>query len=355
MAMLLAGELRAQESTTGSALRFGSLVADYGHIREDGGAVACRYEAINEGEQPIVVTEVITSCGCTTAKYERKPIPPGGRFTLELRYDPMNRPGRIDRTIYVGVSDLSDHIKLRMVGYVTPRERSIEELYPFDMGGGLRLQSNFHAFAYVEHGKSVECRIGYANNSDRPIEIYFSPVRSSGALRIEYTDRIEPHTTGDITLCYSLAEHSSRYGTLDDKLKVVVNGKASETLLTTYAIAVDNFDNVDDISAPRGSISKNIIKFGEVNSEELYLEEWFELRNEGGSPLVVRTVECSNDALRCSIARNTTIAPGATQRFTVKLRPALMGSDTPYVGRVTLITNDPIRPMQVVRVNAIAK
>lgn len=351
-ALLSVQPTTAQDDTV-SKLHFDSTTYDYGHIREDGGAVSCIFTATNTSDKPIVVMNVITSCGCTTARYERRPVEAGGRFKMELSYDPMNRPGRIDRYIYVEVSDSEQKIKLRITGNVTPRNRTVDEIYPFDMGGGLRLQSNFHAFAYVEHGKEVSTQIGYVNNSDHDIEIHLTPVASSGALRTSYSHSIAPRATGDITLTYRLAEGSTRYGTLDDRMRIVVDGIPSETLLSTYAIAVDNFDNTDDISAPRVEVSKKIIKFGEVNCDNSIYKDDFEIKNVGQTPLIVRCTEVSGDAVSCDIARNVAIAPGGSVSVVVRLNTRHIDPDAPYVARITLITNDPIKPMQVIRISAL--
>lgn len=338
-----------------SKLHFAETTFDYGHVKEDGGAVTASFEARNTGDEPVVVVEVMTSCGCTTPRFERKPIAAGETFSLEIRYDPMNRPGRIDRDIFVRASDSDKDIKLHITGNVLPRQKSIEEIYPFDMGGGLRLESNFHAFAYVEHGKSVETRIGYVNHSDRTIAVRISPTTASGALRTEYDTPIPPHASGDIVLRYRLAENSSRYGTLEDVMRVTVDGKPSSTLLSTHAIAVDNFDSTDDISAPSVEIPINIIKFGEVNRTGKPERRSFEVRNTGATPLTIRKAETNSEAIRCVIDNDTTIAPGQSRHFTVEFSPSKVGRDGAYVARLFLITDDPKHPMQTLRVNAILR
>lgn len=353
----LCGILAAAHGSTAaqSKLQFSQTEFDYGQVKEDGGAVTARFEARNTGSEPVVVLEVMTSCGCTTPYFERKPIAAGETFGLEIRYDPMNRPGRIDRDIFVRASDSDKDIKLHITGRVMPRQKSIEEIYPFDMGGGLRLESNFHAFAYVEHGKSIETRIGYVNHSDRQITVRISPTVVSGALRVEYDPSIPPHASGDIVLRYRLADNSSRYGTLEDILRVIVDGRPSQTQLSTHAIAVDNFDDADDISAPRSEIPINIIKFGEVNRAASTLRRQFEVRNTGQTPLCIRKAEVNSEAIRCVISSNTTIAPGQSRQFTVEFTPSKVGRDGAYVARLFLITDDPRHPMQTLRVNAILK
>ncbi|MDR0907029.1 MAG: DUF1573 domain-containing protein [Rikenellaceae bacterium] len=41
----------------------------------------------NTGAEPLVITSVETSCGCTSVEYERQPIAPGARGRLSFRFD----------------------------------------------------------------------------------------------------------------------------------------------------------------------------------------------------------------------------------------------------------------------------
>ena len=112
--LLCLAPLTAQQS----ALRFSSEVCDLGHIAEDGGCCSGRFEATNCGPQSIEVVEIITTCGCTSAIYTPGSVGVGECFIFEVRYDPMNRPGRIDKSIFVRTSDSDAEIPLRIVGYV---------------------------------------------------------------------------------------------------------------------------------------------------------------------------------------------------------------------------------------------
>ena len=338
----------------GSALSFLSTTLDLGHIAEDGGSVLGCFEARNIGEQPMEVKSVVATCGCTSTSYERGVVGAGESFKLQVRFDPMNRPGRIDKHIFVEVSDADRPIELRLVGYVTPRERSVDEVYPFDMGAGLRFNSNFRAFGYVEHGKSVELRVGYINTSDRTVALAIRSVASSGALSIVAPRCIAAQEAGDIVLSYSLPINSDLYGSLDDRFEVLINDVKSSILLTTNAIAVDNFDAVDDISAPRVDISKNIIKFGEVNCANVVLKQTFELKNVGESPLVIRSVDSTYEAVTCSVKVGTVVPPGTTLSIDVELNPSYIEDrDNPFVARLRFVTNDPIKPLHTLRVSAL--
>lgn len=336
-----------------SGLHFDNMTLDFGHIAEDGGVVSRSIVAHNRGDSPIVIVDVVTACGCTTASFSRKPIAPGSSFTLDISYNPMNRPGRIDRRISVVVSDDTEPITLRLAGYVTPRERSVYEIYPFDMGGGLRLESSFHAFACIEHGKMAEVAIGYCNTSASDIDIEMVMEHSSGLLHIEMPSRIAAGERGDLRLRYATDEGSQVYGSIGDCIRLYVDGKAAQYPITTYAVVVDNFDQMDDISAPRLEISEKNIKFGDVKPSYGSLERSFTIRNSGGSTLILRRVEASHSALECNIGQDIRLEKGESLDISVRLDVGEIEHDEPFASRLQIICNDPIRPLQMVRVTAL--
>ena len=336
-----------------SALEFETTKIDFGTIQEEGGCQSRRFEAKNVGSTPVAVKEIVSTCDCTVVEYSTETIAPQGSFNFDVVYDPANRPGRFERKIFVVTSDSDTPIELEIRGRVTPRERSVEEIYPYDMGGGLRLESTFATFSYVEHGYEQLASIAYVNNSTETITLRLKPQLESGALKVEYPRSIEPGATGDITFCYSVPMRSRYYGSLDDRFVVEVNGVKSRFLLTSYAVAIDNFDDVDDIFSPRAVYSKKNIKFGDVNSASGSLDAYFTLQNGGKAPLIIRKVECDSKGVRCALRRGSTIADGESREVRLRLNPRRVESTSGSVTvRVHIITNDPVTPLQVIRVTA---
>ena len=169
---------------------------------------------------------------------------------------------------------------------------------------------------------------------------------------------IAPNDSGDILIRYSLPDSGDTYGTLTDVITLTINGKEARYALSSQAIAIDNFDLCDDISAPKAVISKNIIKFGEIFYSSQPSTQSITLRNEGATPLVVRTVECTIEAVEVLLERGTTIAPGQSIEVAIRLHPKAIESATwedmmPLVAQVRLITNDPLRPLQNLKVTAL--
>lgn len=351
--VLLLSSITTHAQSKDSVLQFANLSYDFGHIREDGGEVQCMFTATNNGDSDIYVTNITTSCGCTTATYSKENIAPNATFDLAVTFNPYNRPGRIDKHIFVSTSDTAQVITLQLKGYVQERERTIDELYPFDMGGGLRLRSNFHAFGYIEQGNTIEEHIGYANTSQRTLHISVESTDQSGLLRIDYPATIPAGATGDITLCYTAPVTSDIYGTIGDKMRITIDGNEARYPLSCEAIVTDNFSMVDDISAPRADISKKIIKFGEINGDNEVLEEVITIANSGASPLKLRRIESTSEALEC-VASSLTLQPNESAELRIRLyTKRITATEGLYSERLRIVTNDPVRPMQSIKVNAI--
>ena len=124
-------------------------------------------------------------------------------------------------------------------------------------------------------------------------------------------------------------------------------------ILSCEAIATDNFSMIDDISAPRADISKKIIKFGEINSDNRVLDEVITITNSGASPLKLRRIESTSKAVECA-ASALTLQPMESAELRIRLYTELIRPTEGLLSeRIRIITNDPIRPMQSIKVNAI--
>lgn len=347
--MLCTVNLYAQNSP----LKFESEKWNFGKIAEDGGNVEHKFVFTNATSKPIVILDVTTSCGCTTPSYSRKPIMSGEKGEIVVSIDPMNRPGHFSKVASVLTSASERVINLAIEGTIEPRVKSIEEQYPFDIGEGIRLSSNFHAFAYVGRGESVEQTIGWINTSKSDVRINFIEEQGSGLFTLEYPKVLPAGERGEMKLKYTVPAKSDKYGTLSDVYAIEVNGKKSRTSFSTHAIAVDKFDSAnDDISAPIAELSKKFIKFGDIKYGREASDASVTLANEGEKDLIIRAVEWQSKALECSLKAGDRIKSG--QKVTLQLTLDTSKCDYGvWVDRIKIITNDPTRPMQTMRVTAI--
>jgi len=73
---------------------------DFGSVTE-GTPVNYQFKFKNTGENPLHITKVKPSCGCTTPKFSEEPIPPGEEGFIDVSFDSQGRPGVQSKTITV--------------------------------------------------------------------------------------------------------------------------------------------------------------------------------------------------------------------------------------------------------------
>jgi hypothetical protein len=102
---------------------FEKLVHDYGVIYE-GDPGECEFTFKNTGKEPLVLSNVYSSCGCTVPDWPKDPIMPGKSSVIKVRYA-TSRVGGINKTITV-ISNAEENpkIELRITGNVKKKEES---------------------------------------------------------------------------------------------------------------------------------------------------------------------------------------------------------------------------------------
>lgn len=326
---------------------------DFGTILETDGRVSHTFIARNVGNDPIVILDVVTSCGCTVPEFSKQPLLPGREMAITVTYDPANRPGVFNKELWVYSSERKRIATLRIRGDVTPRVKSAEELYPVDAGNGLRLTSTLCAFAYLYPGQMEQSAIGCANLSQHPIRIELRPEAESGLLRLKYPRQLEPGQRAQIDISYLIPSSKPRYGTLRDVMEVVVNGRSNGTTLVLHAIGVDTPPAGSNAPKAKAQFSENFLKFGSIRRSGGVQRRTLSLSNTGNAELIVRAVECDGP-VRVSLAPGRTIPPGSSADFEVSVDPATLDYGV-LSKHLTVITNDPSRPMRRLRITAIVE
>ena len=60
----------------GATISFEKDIHDFGKIKEDGGTVEYSFSFTNTGSEPLIITNVRTTCGCTSPTWTQKPVMP---------------------------------------------------------------------------------------------------------------------------------------------------------------------------------------------------------------------------------------------------------------------------------------
>ena len=113
----------ASFAQTGPKIEFKEETINYGEVekgKDDGIRI---FEFTNTGDQPLIITNAKSSCGCTVPEWSKEPIAPGGKGQIKVQYN-MN-PGPISKTITIesnAVNKPNGMVPLRIKGTVIVKE-----------------------------------------------------------------------------------------------------------------------------------------------------------------------------------------------------------------------------------------
>ncbi len=139
---LLATALIAAPLAAGSGaaaqprLKFAVESHDFGKIKQ-GQSVTFEFVFENQGDAPLVIDKVETSCGCTAALLSEKTIAPGKKGKIKSTFESSGYSGRVTKYIFIESNDPGERrVELSITADVlTPPAPKIElEKYTVDMG-----------------------------------------------------------------------------------------------------------------------------------------------------------------------------------------------------------------------------
>ncbi|WP_051203815.1 DUF1573 domain-containing protein [Hugenholtzia roseola] len=116
--LLLGLPFSAAEAQT---LVFETPEQDFETITE-GESLVRTFTYVNQGEKPLLVAEIRTTCGCTLVEWDKNPLPPQGRSQIKVRFESQNKVGKQHKVISVLSNDPQNPIqKIALHGIVLPK------------------------------------------------------------------------------------------------------------------------------------------------------------------------------------------------------------------------------------------
>ena len=114
----------AINNENGPQFKWEKTVYEFGEIAQAIPATA-EYKFTNSGNEPIIITQVKKTCGCTVPTWPSSPIMPGEEATIKATYNGKS-PGSFTKTITVvsNVSENSTYLQLK--GTVIPAEANTQ-------------------------------------------------------------------------------------------------------------------------------------------------------------------------------------------------------------------------------------
>lgn len=329
--------LNAQE-----IFRFETTVHDFGQVLLSDGPVSCSFKAVNVSSSPAVIQSVISSCGCTSVKWDHKPIAPGKSIEVTATYSNDEGPYPFDKTLTVSIVGTNRPVILHLRGTAMERLKSDAEIYTFKYGDALALSSDSFKCVNIEQGESRGDQTTVANLSDKELKVTFDGV--SEGLKMEVRPNPIP-AGGHATLYYTVSSIPGKWGRNLYKATPVVNGKSTGRSITVTAHTTENFSSLTREQKSKGSrpvFAESTWSFGH-KKQGAKVSATFKCVNKGAAPLHIYKVDSDYEGLSAAVPVKD-VAPGAEGTLTVSLDTKNLPKGEALV-IVSLTTNSPQRPI----------
>lgn len=116
----------ATENKNKGEMKFEKELHDFGTVIEGENAT---YEFVftNTGKEPIIISNVAASCGCTTPSWTKEPVKPGQKGSIKAVYSSQNRPGPFNKQITVTSNAATSTKVLTIKGNVERQPAGVPE------------------------------------------------------------------------------------------------------------------------------------------------------------------------------------------------------------------------------------
>lgn len=330
-------------------IKFLETKHDYGSIKEDGGKVSFVFGFENVGDEPLIIKNVKTPCGCTSPQWVKAAIPPGSGGYVEATFDPMHRPGVFNKVMTVIANTEPTNSYLTIFGEVLPRKRTIEDNFPI-VKGNLRFTSPQIYLGKVRVGEIDTLHVRMYNEGSQIINI--KQIASGSHISSEIVKgQILPKAFGKFVVSYDAAGRGD-FGTLTDQVVVITDDpRTPEKSLYTVAEVeprIRPLTPAELAEAPRLEVEENVLDLGEVIEGKTIIGK-FKVSNVGNGSLRILRVKpecgCTSTTIRGELVEKD-------KATYIDLKFDSKGYNGLIVKEIDVYSNDPVNPKTTLKVRA---
>ena len=297
-------------------VEFDRTIHNFGDVMLGDGPLSCTFTMKNISEKPVVIYNVVTSCGCTDVKWTREPIMPGKTGTISSTYTNDEGPYPFDKTLTAYISGIGKPVILRLRGIAHEKQLSLQ--------GGRR---------------SDEANI--ANLSSGPVEVTFADVSKGLTLNVS-PNPIPARSTA--RLQFTVTAQKDVWGKNFYRATPVLNGKSSGKELSVYAFTKDSFSGMSAGQRAEGArpiFSSNTCSVGKIRKGETVSAE-FSFSNVGKEAFIIHKADIDWPDASATLPGN--VASGYKGKVGISVDTSGMPEGEMIVS-ATLTTNSPARPI----------
>ncbi len=119
----LATAQEEEEPMTGPKIIFTEKSFNFGDITQ-GEKVEHVFEFENTGNEPLILSDVRTTCGCTAPEWPREPIAPGKKAKVKVVFNSAGKMGMQNKVITVMSNAVNNPERVKIVTNVLPPDQN---------------------------------------------------------------------------------------------------------------------------------------------------------------------------------------------------------------------------------------
>ncbi len=333
-------------------LEFNMTTHDFGQIKEVDGAAEYSFAFVNSGDQPLKISLVKASCGCTTPYWSKEEILPGDTGRVSARYNTRNRPGVFSKSLRITSNATNANLTLYIKGNVEPRPRTIEDDFPAKFGA-LRVKNRSFNIGKITTEQTITRSFDVYNDSDSLLRLFPDSVEVPGHISIAFVPKeLQSKERGIINITYDVIKINDLGYRSDDIVIRTNEADDPEKKLAVIATIAEYFPpmSMDDLElAPKMVPRKKTHDFGKIAKDSV-VETEFILVNEGKSELNIRMTKANCPCVIPKLEKDT-LQPG--EKVIMKVTFDTKGRRGRQYKNVSIFSNDPKTPTRMVTVKAV--
>lgn len=329
---------------------------DFGDIQENLGEVTHNFVFRNAGNEPLVISKVRTSCGCTVPEYSEVPIAPGDTGSVKITFNPAGRPGKFSKPIYVHTNTTPERTILRIIGNVVQEDAVPDMQYAYRIGD-VALKSLHVSMSKLPKGRIKQDSLEIANVGSTPLVPRAVDVPQHIAVTF-VPDTLHKGEVGVMHIAYN-PDAIDDWGYRRDEFyiegTVSSDTPATDALYNTITVSgvlQEDFEAYTPQQldkAPILVVGRPVVDFKVVEGAEKVRREIYVV-NAGYSPLEIHKVRTDDTVLKATVKKNK-IKPGQSTTMVIELDPMRARSNT-LLSEIFIVSNDPTNPSQSIRITA---
>jgi hypothetical protein len=108
------------QSEDAPTFKFVELKHDFGDITQ-GDILEHYFEFENTGSVPLIISNIISTCGCTAPTWPKDPIKPGEKGKIKIVFDSAGKMGRQNKVVTILSNASNQKERLFIIANVIPK------------------------------------------------------------------------------------------------------------------------------------------------------------------------------------------------------------------------------------------